>query len=440
MNKNSLKLQAYQIVKNKILDCEFPPGTLLTENMLCNMLSLGRTPVRDAVSRLEQEHFVRIFPPKGIVVEDITLADLSDLFEARLIFEPYIIGEYGKNIEVSEYREFKSRFPDPAVFGSSNEFFRTMSSLHSLLYQSSQNPYLIQFYDQYRYQEQRLHSLIPISSGQMGGLFKLYQELIDSCIQNCWDNASDILQAVLKSYRDILFEDALACLKPSRPPAAKKARNYGKNNLKQQAYQIIRQKIINCEYLPGALLNGGLLEEAVPGSQTPVRDALSRLEQEKLVTILPKKGVLVAQLTVGDLKPVYETRLLLEPYVILHYGNKLSEDFYMDMYNKFSAAAPLQPDGSHYTFDDEFHLSLIQAADNSYISQVYEQIHAQTHRVRVLCGNTAENRVTDSMKEHLEIILPCLKKDWDEASAGMANHLTRSRGSVLKNLSQRTFL
>ena len=188
------------------------------------------------------------------------------------------------------------------------------------------------------------------------------------------------------------------------------------------------------------MLNGTLLQEAVPGSQTPVRDALSRLEQEKLVTILPKKGVLVAPLTVSDLKPVYETRLLLEPYVVLHYGNKLSEDFYMDMYRNFSAASPLQPDGSHYTFDDEFHLGFIQAADNPYFSQVYEQIHAQTHRARVLCGNTAENRVTDSMKEHLEIILPCLKKDWTAASARMADHLTRSRGSVLKNLSQRIFL
>ena len=440
MNKNSLKLQAYQIVKNKILDCEFPPGTLLTENMLCDMLSLGRTPVRDAISRLEQEHFVRIFPPKGIVVEDITLADLSALFEARLIFEPYIIREYGKHAEASEYRVFNNRFLDPAVCGDPYEFFITASSLHSLFYENSQNPYLIQFYDQYRYQEQRLHSLIPLSSGQMKELFSLYRELIDFCIQNRWDSASDILQTVLRACRDILFESALACLKPSRPPVTKKARNYEKNNLKQQAYQIIRQKIINCEYLPGALLNGTLLQEAVPGSQTPVRDALSRLEQEKLVAILPKKGVLVAPLTVSDLKPVYETRLLLEPYVVQHYGNKLSEDFYMDMYRNFSAASPLQPDSSHYTFDDEFHLGFIQAADNPYFSQVYEQIHAQTHRARVLCGNTAENRVTDSMKEHLEIILPCLKKDWTAASARMADHLTRSRGSVLKNLSQRIFL
>ncbi|MBT9778697.1 GntR family transcriptional regulator [Clostridium sp. MCC353] len=440
MNKNSLKQQAYQIVKNKILNCEFSPGMLLTENMLCDMLSLGRTPVRDAISRLEQEHFVRIFPPKGIFVEDITLTDLNALFEARFIFEPYLINEYGKNVPKEELNAYDNHFNDSTVSNDPEEFCRLLSSFHSLFYEGSKNPYLSQFFEQYRYQEQRLLSLIRLSSGQLHTFLKFYREMAGFCLKGQWEHASGLLRTVLTLYRDTFFEPALSCLKPSRSPVKKNVHNYGKNNLKQQAYQIIRRKIINCEYLPGSLLNGNILLEAVPGSQTPIRDAVSRLEQEKLVTILPKKGILVAPLSVSDLKPVYETRLLLEPYVVLHYGNKLSEDFYMDMYKNFSTAESPQPDGSHYTIDDEFHLHLIAAADNPYISQVYEQIHAQTHRARVLCGNTSENRVRDSMKEHLDIIFPCLKKDWTTASGRMTDHLTRSRGSVLQNLSQRIFL
>lgn len=212
-----------------------------------------------------------------------------------------------------------------------------------------------------------------------------------------------------------------------------------KNNLKQQAYQIIRQKIINCEYPPGALLNGAILLEAVPGSQTPIRDALSRLEQEKLVTILPKKGILVAPLSVSDLKPVYETRLLIEPYALLHYGNKLSDEFYMEMYETFSNQDNALDGGELYALDDRFHLSIMQATENPYLIQTYEQIHAQTHRVRILCGNTAQNRLTDSKKEHLDIIVPCLKKDWADASQKMQEHLTRSKVSVLQNLAQRIF-
>ena len=63
-----------------------------------------------------------------------------------------------------------------------------------------------------------------------------------------------------------------------------------KETLKQHAYNIIKDKIINCEYAPSALLNEEMLKEDVQASRTPIRDALGRLEQEGLVTILPKKA------------------------------------------------------------------------------------------------------------------------------------------------------
>lgn len=55
-----------------------------------------------------------------------------------------------------------------------------------------------------------------------------------------------------------------------------------KETLKQHAYNIIKDKIINCEYAPSALLNEEMLKEDVQASRTPIRDALGRLEQEGL--------------------------------------------------------------------------------------------------------------------------------------------------------------
>ena len=62
-----------------------------------------------------------------------------------------------------------------------------------------------------------------------------------------------------------------------------------KMSLKQQAYNIIKNKIITCEYPPNFLLNEEKLKDEIGASRTPIRDALSRLEQENLVHILPKK-------------------------------------------------------------------------------------------------------------------------------------------------------
>jgi DNA-binding GntR family transcriptional regulator len=208
-----------------------------------------------------------------------------------------------------------------------------------------------------------------------------------------------------------------------------------KNNLKQQAYQMIREKIMNCEYPPGMLLNENILLSTVPGSRTPIRDALGRLEQEKLITILPKKGILVAGLSVRDLQAVYETRLQLEPYAILHYGNTLPESFYLEYYEKFSKISDTDSIAAHYSVDDSYHIAIIEATDNPYFIHMYEQIHVQTHRARVLLAQITGSRLQDSQKEHLEILISCLKKDWSQAARKMQEHLSRSQTSVFQELS-----
>ena len=55
-----------------------------------------------------------------------------------------------------------------------------------------------------------------------------------------------------------------------------------KTNLKTLAYKTIKQKIVTCEYAPGMYLNEEILTEELKISRTPIRDALSRLEQEGL--------------------------------------------------------------------------------------------------------------------------------------------------------------
>ena len=62
-----------------------------------------------------------------------------------------------------------------------------------------------------------------------------------------------------------------------------------KESLKNKAYNLIKTKIVNCEYPPNSFLNETLLMDEIGSSRTPIREALSKLEQENLVRILPKK-------------------------------------------------------------------------------------------------------------------------------------------------------
>ena len=154
-------------------------------------------------------------------------------------------------------------------------------------------------------------------------------------------------------------------------------------NLKQQAYNVIKEKIINCEFAPGAVYNEEYLCEEVNTSRTPVRDALR--EQE-----------------------------------ILRYCQLFS-----------------LPDISGRQFfqaDDDFHMWIMEAADNLYLKQNYELLYNQNRRFRILTGTLSARRVRETCGEHVRILTACLKKDWENAALAMEDHLHRSREGTLELL------
>ncbi len=78
-----LAITAYNAIKDQIVSLEIPPGTLMSENSLGASLGLSRTPIREALRRLEREYLVAILPRRGIVVTEIDLKSQLQLIEFR---------------------------------------------------------------------------------------------------------------------------------------------------------------------------------------------------------------------------------------------------------------------------------------------------------------------------------------------------------------------
>lgn len=202
----------------------------------------------------------------------------------------------------------------------------------------------------------------------------------------------------------------------------------GKLSRKQVAYEYIKEKILSCEYEPGALMNEQQLCDDLDLSRTPVRDALGRLEQEGLVSIIPKKGLVVSDLKLNDINRIYEVRLLLEPYALRRYGHKLDRTRLAQFQELFSDLDRVQSDPTYYyDLDDQLHGFIIQAMPNRYLLDTYENIKNLDRRLRVLSGSEVENRIADTCREHLDIVLACLREDWEGAAEAMKKHLEASR-------------
>jgi DNA-binding GntR family transcriptional regulator len=86
MEPNAADL-AYQKIKSKILAREYFPGFQLKEVRISKEIGLTRTPVREAIIRLEREGLLRIFPNKGAFVIELTANEIENLYEVREALE-----------------------------------------------------------------------------------------------------------------------------------------------------------------------------------------------------------------------------------------------------------------------------------------------------------------------------------------------------------------
>ena len=79
--------KAYELIKEKIVTIQMRPGAMIQEAELITELGLGRTPIREALKRLEAEKLVVVSPHRGTFVADITISDLAQIQEIRLVLD-----------------------------------------------------------------------------------------------------------------------------------------------------------------------------------------------------------------------------------------------------------------------------------------------------------------------------------------------------------------
>ena len=88
VDADSKSAEAYRAIKDMIVSLELPPAALLDERGLAERLSVGLTPVRQALRRLEWESLVVILPRRGTLVADLNDSDLGRIYELRSVLEP----------------------------------------------------------------------------------------------------------------------------------------------------------------------------------------------------------------------------------------------------------------------------------------------------------------------------------------------------------------
>ena len=135
----SLAEQVFERLESEILSGKYQQGEILTEMKLVADLGVSRTPIREALRRLEQEHIIEV-TGKGIVILGVTQKDLEDIFNLRLRIEGMASYAAAKRITEEELKELRETLELQEFYVPRKDADRIKvydSKFHQLVYQFS---------------------------------------------------------------------------------------------------------------------------------------------------------------------------------------------------------------------------------------------------------------------------------------------------------------
>jgi GntR family transcriptional regulator, rspAB operon transcriptional repressor len=103
----SLADVAYTALKEKILKLYFLPGQYLNEGALCELLGVGRTPVHQALQRLQHEGLVEVMPRKGVIVQPGSIPEILKILDSRVTIEADLARNAASRVTPEEAAELK---------------------------------------------------------------------------------------------------------------------------------------------------------------------------------------------------------------------------------------------------------------------------------------------------------------------------------------------
>jgi DNA-binding GntR family transcriptional regulator len=167
----------------------------------------------------------------------------------------------------------------------------------------------------------------------------------------------------------------------SRPGRAAKPANG--DTLTEQAYRQLEEQIVTLRLEPGEFLSEYALAEGLAIGRTPIREALQRLAREGLVTILPRKGILVAETDPRKQLLVLEVRRELERLLARAGAQRASEEQrrrFAAIADGMDRAAKSNDDIAFMRLDRELNLLISEAAHNDYAARAMRFLHGHSRR------------------------------------------------------------
>ncbi len=173
----------FDYLRNAILSGDLKPGERLMEINLAEQLGVSRTPVREAIRKLELENFVEMIPRKGAYVAQLKAKDILDILEIRALFDGYAAASAAERMSEEEVKALGNtleKFNKAVTKGDKQAMIDTDNRFHDQLIQATRNRKLIEIVNSLQDQFQRFRILYFNEFDNYGDMQSSHQELYES--------------------------------------------------------------------------------------------------------------------------------------------------------------------------------------------------------------------------------------------------------------------
>jgi GntR family transcriptional regulator, rspAB operon transcriptional repressor len=200
---------------------------------------------------------------------------------------------------------------------------------------------------------------------------------------------------------------------------------FKKNTLHNNIFKNLRDRIVYMDYPPGKLLSEKEFCEEFKVSRTPLREAIKKLEDMKLVTVIPRYGTYVSAVDINEIRSAFEVKIKLEGLAGEAAAKRITADKLAEMKALIQEADVLLKDGGHrhlIEIDTRFHEIIYKATQNPILQEILENLHGRCARLwnSALSGVIPIATIISQLRE---IYSALERRDAEKAAKLMETHV-----------------
>lgn len=203
----SLAQTAYLGLRERLVLLDIAPGAPLNEQALAAEMGVGRTPLREAIKRLEAEHFVVTYPRRGTFATRVDSTALSEISEVRRALEPVAARRAARLVDASSrpsLTAIREEIQAPSASTSPREHMMLDMRTHLAIYHAARNEHLESSLTHYLFLAMRIWCLALPRMGKVSGHIIEHTEILDAVMAGDENAAADLMLAHLDSFEEAL--------------------------------------------------------------------------------------------------------------------------------------------------------------------------------------------------------------------------------------------